>query len=83
MSVPDPSPKHQPGGGNIQYKDYTKDVTWTPIKISLLILFTVIPYLGLITAIYLLGTKFLAYILIGITFLLAFVVGLLYWVAKA
>jgi hypothetical protein len=74
-------PFRKPGGrANLQNKDYTKFIKWTPLKITIAALCIALPYLGIVIAIASAISIGAAMPLIVIPFILVLFVGLVYGV---
>jgi hypothetical protein len=78
----DPFPRHH-GGAQIQYKDYTKFVQWTPRKIALFSLCLVIPYIAAAIAVGIATSPFVGILMLAIPGILIAIGGFLYWVARS
>lgn len=71
------------GGGDLENKDYTKFIKWTPLKVAIASLLLFTPYAALVYAVAS-ATSIMAVVpmLIAPT-LIAVFAGMIYWLSKA
>lgn len=77
----DPFVKHRKGG-RLQYKDYTKYIQWTPIKVVVFILCIGIPYLSVAIAVGLVTAPFVGVLMLAIPGIVAILGAAFYWLLK-
>lgn len=69
-------------GGQVEYKDYTKFIRWTPRKIILLTLCLILPYIGAAIAVGIATAPYIGILMLAVPAILALLCAGFYWILQ-